>query len=282
MATIFSETLVRLRKAAGFPTAYRFYHGNGGAEFLNITYRRYLAIEQGKTLPLFGRLRKFLLALRLTRKSRAANELTEAWLAAMAGDQDFKDIVQPLLAQKHEEADKSPIQNAMTSVLSQKKYFLSVRQMAVISASCTNHLCFIAMCNDSGSWTPEKLAPFIGLSTVDCAGAMKELAKVKVLKRAGRAFTYPFADRLVQYPSMNLLGKNVFARLLECQKKVIAAGKPVWFRRGILRADAEALCGFFPLMDLNISAAHSYAITERTKHSALYAIEGRVVKLRDF
>lgn len=51
MATIFSEMLVKLRKAAGFSTAYRFYHDSGGAGMLKISYRKYLLLEQGQSLP---------------------------------------------------------------------------------------------------------------------------------------------------------------------------------------------------------------------------------------
>ena len=51
MSTAFSETLCRIRAAEGFPTAYRFFHDNGGTQVLGFTYRQYLRMEQGKNLP---------------------------------------------------------------------------------------------------------------------------------------------------------------------------------------------------------------------------------------
>ena len=67
MATLFSETLTRLRREAGFPTAYRFFHDNCGAKVLGMGYRKYLLMEQGKILPLFKHLRAFVAGLRINR-----------------------------------------------------------------------------------------------------------------------------------------------------------------------------------------------------------------------
>ncbi|MDP2865300.1 MAG: hypothetical protein Q8O90_03560 [Elusimicrobiota bacterium] len=75
MGTAFSETLTRLRMAGGFPTAYRFYHDNGGAPVLKLSYRKSLLIEQGKNLPGAERLPKLLVALRLPQNTPAAREL---------------------------------------------------------------------------------------------------------------------------------------------------------------------------------------------------------------
>ncbi len=49
-----------------------------------------------------------------------------------------------------------------------------------------------------------------------------------------------------------------------------------------MRADARDFAAFFPLMSLNLSTAQTYSITEKTEHSAMFAVEGRIVKLKDF
>ena len=98
MATIFSETLVKLRKAAGFPTAYRFYHDNGGAAALKVTYRNYLMMEQGHSLPVAVRLERLLIGLRLLRATPESRELTLAWLKTMLGEELNSRLIEPLLA----------------------------------------------------------------------------------------------------------------------------------------------------------------------------------------
>ncbi|MEI7528877.1 MAG: hypothetical protein WCK76_08025 [Elusimicrobiota bacterium] len=61
-----------------------------------------------------------------------------------------------------------------------------------------------------------------------------------------------------------------------------AAGRSAWFRRGIFRADADALTNFYTLMGVNLSSSRAYAVTEKPPKSALFAVEARVVKVRDF
>lgn len=73
METIFSRQLTAARKSAGFSTAYRFYHDNGGQAILKLTYRNYLRLEQGLILPVPEKLGVLLFALRLTHGSPEAN-----------------------------------------------------------------------------------------------------------------------------------------------------------------------------------------------------------------
>ena len=79
MTTIFSKALVQLRKDAGFATAYQFYHNNGGARVFKMSYRNYLIIEQGRTLPPLERLNTFIITLRMVSGSAEANAFLSAW-----------------------------------------------------------------------------------------------------------------------------------------------------------------------------------------------------------
>ena len=49
-----------------------------------------------------------------------------------------------------------------------------------------------------------------------------------------------------------------------------------------VRADAAAFREFFPLLISNISVDQTYAVSEKTEKSALYWVEGKIVRLRDF
>ena len=283
MGTIFSETLTKLRKEAGFPTAYRFYHDNGGAPVLKISYRKYLAIEQGKNLPVFGRLTGLLFGLRVVPKSAAADELVTAWLKTMAGEETFKDVLEPMLAVRHEPAVMSPMHKAMKKALAGKKYYITPKQLAVISESRDNYLCFLAMSNDTGTWSAGKFASAAGLTEKAAEKAVRSLAAVKILKKAKNGqHKCPLAAEMVEYPHLTASVQEMIRKLLKYQEELIAAGSNAWMRRGIIRADADALCGFFPIMGMSLSTAHSYAVTERTAKSAIYSVEARIVKLRDF
>ncbi|MDD2804962.1 MAG: hypothetical protein PHV33_05365 [Elusimicrobiales bacterium] len=275
--------MTRLRKEAGFPTAYRFYHANGGAPVLKISYRKYTAAEQGKILPIFSRLGGLIFALRIVPHSLPGNELVTAWLRTMAGEDHFREILGPMLKDSHSGAVLSPVHKAMKRALAGKKFFINPEQLDAISKTQANYICFLALSNDTGTWTARELAPLVELEEKYCVKALNALTEAKILKRSGRSsYKCPLAANLVEYPHRTAAVNIMIGRLLKYQEDLIATGSNAWMRRGIIRADADTLCGFFPLMSLNLSAAHTYAITEKTNKSALYAIEGKITKLRSF
>ena len=61
----FSEALLALRREAGFPSAYRFYHRNGGRRHFGFTYVHYLRLEKGAKAPRAEAFGAILKALRL-------------------------------------------------------------------------------------------------------------------------------------------------------------------------------------------------------------------------
>ncbi|MHB0997105.1 MAG: hypothetical protein ACYC2I_12115 [Elusimicrobiales bacterium] len=89
MVTPFPESLVKLRKADGFGTAYRFFHDSGGQPVLKITCRKYLLREQGRALPPIETVTRLAPALKLMQKSGALGSLVASWLKTMAGGGSF-------------------------------------------------------------------------------------------------------------------------------------------------------------------------------------------------
>ena len=138
MGTIFSEALMQVRRNSGFRTAYRFYHGNGGETALGMTYRQYLLIEQGKTLPPFPRFRVLLHALRLIPNAAPANELIISWLKTMAGPPAFAEILAPLLYLKNSVPARSPLEDAVGRSLTGKRSFITPKQLEVIAGNNNN------------------------------------------------------------------------------------------------------------------------------------------------
>ena len=49
-----------------------------------------------------------------------------------------------------------------------------------------------------------------------------------------------------------------------------------------MRADADTLRDFFQLMSVNLSSVSAYTVKDKTPKSALFAVEAKAVKLRDF
>ncbi|MDP2865057.1 MAG: hypothetical protein Q8O90_02315 [Elusimicrobiota bacterium] len=282
METFFSNTLVELRKEAGFPTAYSFFHDNGGVPVLKVSYRNYLMMEKGGILPVFGRLKALIFGLRVAPNGPAAGALVVAWLKTTTGEEDFNGLLKPLLTARTTALTMPPMHKAMEKSLAGDKYHITPAQLAVIAGSRANFRCFMAMTNDSGVWTAKALAPLMGLKADAALNSLKALVSVKLLKKVKGAFNCPFTDSFFQFPHMSGPYAEMHARIEKYKEEMLATGKTMWFRRGFLRADADALSGFFPILNVSVSSAHSYSVTKKSDSSALFAIDARVVKLLDF
>lgn len=283
MATVFSETLTRLRKSAGFATAYRFYHDNGGKPVLELSYRKYLLMEQGKLLPVFARLYRLIFCLRAIYRGPQANELVLAWLKTMAGKENFDALIEPIVYAPAETKGLSPLHKAVDRALSDRKVFITPKQFSVIVANRGNYLCYVALSSDSGRWRPESLALKLKLPVKAMKKAMEALVETKILKRVRNGEYYcPFASEMAETPPVNMLHNSVLEKYKKCRDEVIASGKLEWGRVGILRADAQAFRNFYQMLSLNLSTAATYAITKKTEKSALFAVVGNIIRIRDF
>ncbi|HCC48494.1 MAG TPA: hypothetical protein DEQ38_10340 [Elusimicrobia bacterium] len=282
MPTLFSELLCKIRKDAGFPTAYRFYHDNGGAPVLKLSYRNYLLIEQGKVLPEAPRLGKLIVALRLTPRSDAASELAVAWLKTMAGEETFENVFKPALAQLKAQPAMSPMDKVAERALADKKFFLKPEHYQAIVATLETYLCFLATSNDTGAWTAADLAQRLSLEKAATAKALAVLAEAGLLKKAGKdRWKSPLAGALVEAPPLHTLD-NSLKKIAEYNAKLLATAQVTWHRGGIVRMNEKDLRNLTPLMANNISAAKLYAVTGATDDSGIFFIEGKIIKLRKF
>lgn len=282
--TPFSKLLTEYRRKAGFPTAYRFYHDNGGKGVLKISYRKYLMLEQGRILPLIDRIGTFVCALRLISYGPEAKALAEAWLRTMAGEEAFRDILAPLLASGRGAVPLSPMQNAMQRSLAEKKVFLTEEQMRVIAASRENYLAYTALSNDTGSWTRESAARALGLGAAAAGKALDALAAVKLMKKSKGVYKCPIADKLrvCPYPPQNRPLADYEVRMDGYLDDLVNKGTREFRRQMTLRADALDLRNFFPVLDADFFTSASYAVREKTANSAMFLVESRVIKLLDF
>lgn len=283
MGTLFSETLVRLRKEAGFPTAYRFYHDNGGQPVLLVSYRKYLLMEQGKILPVFSRLQKLYPALRLQRAAPAARELILAWLKTMSGPEAYEELLEPVIASGAVTAGVSPMHAALNRTLAEKKYFLSPEQFGAMIANLETYKCSLVMGNDTGAWSGADIAKALKITKQAAERSLNTLVKAGLVKEVKRGFYKSrVAGQMVSYPSFAITPPELREKLTGHLKTIEAEGACEWASKGIIRADAAALRGLFPLIGSNIEAAQTYAVTQKTEKSAFFYVIGKVVRLWDF
>ncbi|OGR63805.1 MAG: hypothetical protein A2X31_09340 [Elusimicrobia bacterium GWB2_63_22] len=282
MATIFSETLTRLRKEAGYATAYRFFHDNGGAPVFKVSYRNYLMMEQGRNLPVLGRLERLIVGLHMPFGTPAARELTLAWLKTMAGEESYAGLLEPLLNGASPAGSVSPAEAALGRTLAEKKYHITMKQVIATVSSFEAYKCFFVIETDTGVWTPESMAGAVGIKKAAAGRALKEFLKVGLLKAEGKGYRCRISGRLVEYPAAPAIPKTVIDRLREYRGRLEREGQPEFSISGMVRADADALRGFFPMLKSSVEASYAFSTTTRTKKSAGFFISAKVQKLWNF
>lgn len=280
MITVFSEHLVNTRKAAGFPTAYRFFHDNGGKQALRFSYRQYLLFEQGESLPTAEMLGRISLALKLIPKSPPAGKLTMAWLRTMAGDDAYSFVIEPFLSVKEDPAGVSPLHKVIGGLI--KKQPITVEQAVTILSSKEHYKVFIVFENDAGPWLRDSLAASSSLKPALVDKVLSDFSKVGLLKKQRNgSYLSSHGDAILEFPRAEIMPPGLNDRMRAYQADLVAAGDMTWRRMKLLRADAVELPAFYPVLSLSISSASAYEVTEKTRHSAMFAVEAKVVKLFD-
>ena len=283
MATIFSETLTRLRKGAGFPTAYRFYHDNGGAPFFKVSYRNYLMMEQGRNLPVLGRLARIVLGLRIPERTPGSRELTLAWLRTMAGEEAYADMLEPLFSQGEPAKAASPAEEALRRTLAEKKFHITHDQILASVANFETYKCFFVMEADSGLWTAEALAKALGIKKAEADKALKSFLKVGLVKAEGKgSYRSKMVGQLVEYPAGPAFPREVLAKLKGYYKRLEDESPMEFGTAGMVRADADALRGVYPMLKSSVEASYAFNTAVKTKKSAGFFVIGRVHRLWNF
>lgn len=283
MTTVFSGTLVRLRKEAGFPTAYRFFHDNGGAAAFKVSYRNYLMMEQGRNLPMLGRLARILIGLRTPQGTPAAKELTLAWLRTMAGEENYAELLEPLLSPGAQARYVSPADEALRRTLAERKYHMTEEQLLATISSFEVYKCAFTLETDSGVWTAESLAKALGIKKTVAGRALKDFVKAGLVRAEGKgAYRSRLAGQLVEYPVTAALRPEVLSRLKGYLKRFELECPVEYANMGLVRADADAMRGYYPMLKADVEASHAYSTTRKTAKSAGFFVVARVHRLWNF
>lgn len=279
--TLFSETLKKYRREAGFPSAYSFYHDNGGKTVFRFSYRMYLLIEQGKMLPPHRSIPVFLHTLRLIYGTHSAIKLTLAWIRVRFGEEIYKQLLEPLLKELPPPSISSPLHRVIQKSLSGEKIYITPEQLEVMAKNKSHYLCWLALSNDTAKWTAPQLAKEINISAAAASSALKDLAKVKLIRELSPGkYKCHLTGSMMEFPRPGV--SKTAKEFKQLREALIAGGEELYSRRGLLRADTDEFMNFLPLMALNLSAAHAYGVTRKTPKSAIFGVEIRAVRIRDF
>lgn len=199
MANTFSRQLIKARSAAGFDSAYKFYHRNGGRRHFKFTFVHYNRIERGLSLPRPEALPYIFLGLRLLPTEAGVRELLLAYIRSYLGGGQAADyILNPVLSPAQQPADGD---GPMGWMKAHSSVHLSPREFSAMAESETAYWCAEALCNDPAAWYPEELAAKLELQPKAVKTALESLKKAGLaLKTAAGKYKCRYQGKFFTYP----------------------------------------------------------------------------------
>ena len=191
----FSDILTGLRRKAGYPTAYGFFHRNGGRAHFGCTYVHYLRLERGARAPQPDALRAMLQALRLPPSDHDARRLFRSYLLdKLDGAENFAFIVGALIAPERGPARRQ--RSRAGAVL-----HLSQAQFTALTRDETTYWTSELLLNDRKSWTARQVAARLECPEAAAGAALETLKKARLVRatstrryrtrRPGCSYTFP-------------------------------------------------------------------------------------------
>lgn len=285
MATPFARIFARLRRQAGFETAYQFYHKNGGRRAFGCSFQNYLRIENGSNLPVPKRLPELCLHLRLPMRGRDMRELLRAYLQTWAGSEEMAQwLIGPFERAERDEPAPDPAAQALSRVVRDSARPLTLEQYKAVMSSAEAYWCFRVLTTDREGQTSEALARILGLRKAQIRKGLEALRRCGIArKRRDGGYESPYAGQYLTFPDTTLLPDRLKAASLRYTKDMVRRkGAVVDVRHCGVRADALAIQGFLPHLREAMRGINAYAVYEKTERSGLFLVESKVFKLFDF
>ena len=198
--TRFGPALARLRRDAGFPTAYAFYHRTGGRRVFPFTFQYYLKIEGGRSVPRPDWVPGLIAALRVAPSDAAHRKLVTGYLKDLCGSEEaYAALIGPLAAPSPPEPESPGV---IRKLMYQRAYPLSLTQLEALAASEAAYWAFEYLSNTEEALTAAELAERLGLRAKPLAVALGKLVALRLVKRAAAGrFKCPLVGRRLLYPA---------------------------------------------------------------------------------
>lgn len=286
MSSKFGEVLKRLRREAGFESAYSFYHKNGGRAIFGFNYSHYLYLEKGKSLPrhkillLLGRI------LKLWAREQAMRDFILSYLESSLGPDVFHHFISPVIKALPSSRSLYPLGAAVKRDQELRTYNINQIQAYAIRASATNYWVFQIFSDDKGAQSAENLARTLDVSLKEIKKTLKEFSRVKLVKKTNKGhYCSPISGKVTVFPHPSPSSTHMpdYAKLKSYwYGKAKRKGGNVFYRPYLLRASESELTNYFPYLNQAVFGSGLYATHEAKPDSALFLVEGSVHKLFPF
>lgn len=269
---VFSEVLRRLRVEAGHSSARGFYRARGGRTAFGCTYKAYLDLEGGRSLPQPALALRVARALGVRERGRS-REFVSAYLGGVLRGTDLAEFL--LRALRGEPPGPADLfQKASESSFAGRCKALNHSQSELLYRDWGAYWCFTFLSNEDGHWSLGSLAKGAGLAPARAKAALAALRRAGLAARdKGGLFFCPDTGRVFTYPRDEFFKPRTFAALKSHWDKMAARrGRRLFGRRLVVRGSESGLRSV--LMDLaqTVDGSHIYAVRERGPDTGLFVV----------
>jgi hypothetical protein len=280
----FSEALSALRREAGFPSAYRFYHRNGGRRHFGFTYVHYLRLEKGAKAPRAEAFGAILKALRLAPAADGARAMFRAYLLDVLGSPEAYELIVGSVSKSVPTVSPTLAEGGFDRLKREHLMHMSIEQFTAVSNDETSYWTSELLLNDNGAWTPKDVAERLDCAPKAAAEALDRLTKAKLLRstspgryktrQPGKFWTFPGRSKGME-PLLDRV-RDFWDAM--AKRRGGAFGE----RLELVRASSSVMRQYMNALHHAVDEANLAATHSKGEDTALFLIEGRVRRLLPF
>lgn len=267
----FALELRRQREAEGFASARAFYKTRGGRTF-GCTYKAYLNLEAGRSVPQPALALRIAAALGVSGEAARARAYVGAYLKALVGRPELAGfLLRALGAADSPESKSTPFQRASEMGAQGKIVPLTRRQADGLCADPDQYWAWGVVSDDGGRWTPAALAKLLDLPAGRTRSALEALVKLGLLSREGGSYFCGDAGKIFRFPRGSLYVPD-YRKGLRAHWAAMAVrrGRTVLRRQVVLRASEAALRRSFAYLAQALNGVHIYSTIEPAPDTGLF------------
>jgi hypothetical protein len=274
----FDAALRELRRRSGFPSARAFYRARGGSRALGCTYKAYLDVEAGRSVPKPDLALALAAAVGAHADPRRGAAFVEGYLKARLGRGELAALALSALAAKPRTDPGAFFERASRrSFAVRPRLPLSPAQARALDEDAAAYWAFTLLLMSREALTARELAGRTRLPAARLAGALSTLERLGLAaRRRGGAYACPHVGKLVTWPrrSFYLAGHRAALRG-HWEAMARRRGKVVFERRAGLRASPAWLRAAFPPLLAAVYGANIFARRAGGPDTAVFLVEAQ-------
>lgn len=243
-----------------------------------MTFRCYLALEHGESLPKPQRLQAILLALGLGEHASETRELVDAYFAS----QGLTPLMRLARVQESSAAGPGGLELAEMAARQAARRIsaqLSLEQWKLQAQNYEAYVCKLFLATTPGGASFPELAKMTGLEAGAVKRAVRALAAAGLAEVSKNRVRSPIDDKTVEpLPTMPATA-GVKAALQKYRARLAKRGKPARTFNYYFRMTEANLACFNRHVDAMINALSIYDSVVTTEDSSVYLIQGEILKL---